>query len=486
MNAAGRFILVLPNIEKAKTAINKAREEIEVFCRDRYLGQLTINISQGFAASGRFLRQETALESFFPRVANDIEKAKQTRFQSILRSNNSFFIQNNYDDFKNSQDLCPVCGKRPSIITANEEEDENVCKICKQLIITGKSLTKAKYVTDIQKEDKACLRLFGETNISLSEGKTDDYKWTSTLNEYHPGFSLLFGGVHVPTIEESISADGKEFSRKRILSFEELAEQAQGDNRIAMLKADVDDLGSIFSVGLSKKVSLSRFASLSRMINYFFTRYVFNLIESDIRFRNSIYTVFSGGDDLCMVGPWDKIIVFSKELNRHFCDYVGGGENITISAGISVSKSNLPSHFMFSEADALLRLSKSDDGVKNRITLFGTTVPWKKFGVLLQVAYKLEEYLKASSEEEKHSQVGKGLFHRLLEYGEKAKRLEKKENLIRPRDALWISHFYYDVMRNVRSKTDEFKILCLEHIKEIRLPVSYVLYKNRKGGNSDE
>ncbi|MBI4768706.1 MAG: type III-A CRISPR-associated protein Cas10/Csm1 [Deltaproteobacteria bacterium] len=482
MNAAGRFILVLPNIEKSRKAIRKAREEIEMFCRDRYLGQLTINISHGFAASGRFLRQETALDSFFPRIANDIERAKQKKFQAILSNQNAFFIQNNYDEFKNNQDLCPVCGKRPVTSTAKDKEDEDLCRPCRQLIDTGRNLTDANYLSDVPIADEACLRLFGETNLSLRKTKPNQYKWICTMNEYQPGFPLVYGGVHVPMIEESHRVNGKDYIRKRIKSFEELADQAQGDDRVAMLKADVDDLGSIFSIGLGKKVSLSRFATLSRMINYFFTRYVFKLVESDDRFRDSIYTVFSGGDDLCVVGPWDKIIVFANEINQNFFSFVGRLGNITLSSGITVSKPNLPTHRMFTEADELLNLSKSDAKGKNRVTLFGTTVTWEQFAVLLQVARKLEEYLKPSSGEDKQREVGKGIFQRLLQYGEKAKCLEKKEDIIRPRDALWISQFYYDVTRNVRSETDEFKILCLEHIKEIRLPVSYVLYKNRERG----
>ncbi|MGD0489548.1 MAG: type III-A CRISPR-associated protein Cas10/Csm1 [Syntrophorhabdales bacterium] len=486
MNAAGRFVLVLPNTKRAREAALEVRKEIDGFCRDRYLGQLTINISGGFAASGEFLRQETALDTFFPKIANDVERAKQTRFQSILNREDAFFIQNGYNEFTSNQDLCPVCGKRPVAANATKEEDGELCQICGQLIRAGRDLTRAKYILNVPAGTGDCLRLFGDTGLRLSQTESDRYKLASTLNDYRPGFPLVYGGVHVPAVNEEQEVNGRMYVRSRVRTFEELATQAEGADLVAMLKADVDDLGSIFSVGMGKNVSLSRFATLSRMVNYFFAVYVHKMVESDERFRDSIYTVFSGGDDLCVVGPWDRVISFANVIHDSFFGFVGQGDNITISAGIGVSEANLSSHFMFAEADELLRHSKSDLSGKSRVTLFGTTVPWPMFVALLKVGDQLRDYLEPVDHGDNRREVGKGIFHRLLQYGEKAKNLERKEGPVRPRDALWLSHFYYDVVRNVGSKSDEFKALCLEHIKQIRLPVSYVLYKNRKGGNSDE
>ncbi len=59
-------------------------------------------------------------------------------------------------------------------------------------------------------------------------------------------------------------------------SFENLAKSAEGIERIAVLRADVDNLGKIFLSGFRRKdgndqyVTLSRTATLSRQLSLFF------------------------------------------------------------------------------------------------------------------------------------------------------------------------------------------------------------------------
>jgi CRISPR-associated protein Csm1 len=482
MNAAGRFILVLPNTQTVKDVLDRSRKEIETFCRDRYVGQLTVNISRGFEVSGDFLRQKQALEIFFPRMAEDVDDGKQHKFQTILRDTDCFFIKNGYEEFKSNQDLCPSCGKRPvSTKAKGDSEDEPICEMCHELIELGKALTQAEYMKWVEDKDNATLTLFGDNHLRILR-KTDDIDSdVIALKKYEPGLPLIYATFHVPTVGETAETGDKRI-QTRVRTFEELANQAEGDDNIAMFKADVDNLGSIFSIGMGDNVSISRFATLSRTVNYFFSSYVNHLIESNSVYRQSIYAVFSGGDDLCVVGPWDKTIDFARKLAAEFVRFVGENHNVTISAGIAVSSPKQPAKTIFLFADESLSRSKTAAAEKDRITLFDTTIIWRQFEELMGTAHKLEKYIDKGSE----NGTGKGIFYRLLGYGEKARALDCRDGLIVPRDALWISHFYYDVARNIKEdKREEFKILCMESMKNIRLPVSYVLYKTRNRGGRD-
>lgn len=495
MNAAGRFILVLPNTLSTTTALDDARKEIETFCKDRYLGKLNVNISRGFPATGDFLHQKNALDLFFPRIASDVDEAKQHRFQAILNTTDDFFVNNDYERFQSNQDLCPACGKLPVLNATQEESDEEpVCETCGDLIKLGELLPKREYMAWVEDRDMATLKLFGHNHVKLLNNNEKQGFTSFALRKYEPGLPIFYGASYVPTKEELKEIKpGKKKFRPRTKTFEELAAEAEGIDNIAMFKADVDDLGSIFSIGIGTEVSISRFATLSRMVNYFFVAYINDFIRHEkdkkhvnkYKYAESIYTVFSGGDDLCVIGPWDKIISFAEDLQEKFESFVGKNK-ITVSGGIALASPKIPSNSIFLSTENALRQSKTLPAEKNSLTLFNTTVSWNKFAELMCLANKLEPYIKLAknAESDRENESGKGLFYRLLFYGDKARALDLNNKAINPRDALWISHFNYDVARNINeSKREQFKELCLDNMKEIRIPVSYVLYKNRKRGD---
>ena len=55
-----------------------------------------------------------------------------------------------------------------------------------------------------------------------------------------------------------------------LLTFEEIANLSVGNKKLAMFKADIDNLGLVFSQSLGKKMSFSRYADLSHLMHYFF------------------------------------------------------------------------------------------------------------------------------------------------------------------------------------------------------------------------
>ncbi|MBN2568617.1 MAG: type III-A CRISPR-associated protein Cas10/Csm1, partial [Deltaproteobacteria bacterium] len=186
-----------------------------------------------------------------------------------------------------------------------------------------------------------------------------------------------------------------------VKSFEHIANKALnpkkngngycGIEALGILKADVDQLGLLMSCGLkSEQFTISRLATLSRQLNFYFAVYLPHLLKTDPRFRD-IYTVFAGGDDLFLIGPWNRIIDLAGVLRKSFEGYVCKNGKIHFSAGISLHKPHTPLDKLADAAEAALERSKGVDG-KNSITLFSETATWDEFEQLQGVQETIQQW----------------------------------------------------------------------------------------------
>jgi CRISPR-associated protein Csm1 len=292
-----------------------------------------------------------------------------------------------------------------------------------------------------------------------------------------------------------------------------------GSQLLGVLRADVDNLGKLFSRGIGEVKSLSRLATLSRMIDLFFSGWVNETLRSppeDKRY-DRIYTVYSGGDDLCLVGPWDVIIDFARHLAVEFERYVAGNPNATLSAGIAVTKPKFPIATSAREAGELLKAAKNAG--RNRFNLFGVITRWseepdnwinldeglkrqldeqRKHAVLLLEdlwpwAELLDDELRRwreAKEEGKRYPLSTGFSHRLLGYAEMARRWEQEEQ-ISAEDMLYLARLAYDLGRNVvksdavpeetkRKLSRLTQLANRQLMASMRLPITYALYCNRE------
>ena len=117
-------------------------------------------------------------------------------------------------------------------------------------------------------------------------------------------------------------------------TFEEIAKNAEGIERLGILRADVDNLGQTFvggfcnEVNQNRYVTLSRTATLSRQLSLFFKLYInkilkepeYSLTGKQLNKRNATI-VYSGGDDLFIVGAWNEIIELAIDIRKKFAQY---------------------------------------------------------------------------------------------------------------------------------------------------------------------
>jgi len=219
----------------------------------------------------------------------------------------------------------------------------------------------------------------------------------------------------------------------------------RGVAALGVLKADVDYLGLLMGCGLKKeRFTVSRLATLSRQLNYFFTVYLPHLLGTESKFQD-VYTVFAGGDDLFLIGPWNRIIDLAVLLRQRFSDYVCKNPDVQISAGISLHKPHAPIDVMAREAGEALDLSKEQG--RDRLTLFGETVRWEMVGDLLGIRKELEEWLDKGW-------VSEVLFYRLNDFIRMA---AKEQQVVKDREVKmedmactkWRALLVYTTERNV-------------------------------------
>lgn len=205
----------------------------------------------------------------------------------------------------------------------------------------------------------------------------------------------------------------------------------RGLTALAVLKGDVDDLGSLFRRGI-QPATFARMAALSRQMNAFFAVHLPWLCRHLPEFADT-YTVFAGGDDFFLIGPWHKTQRLARRLAADFQRYVAHNPEIHFSAGITLAKPGHPIRALAESADEALDQAKQAG--KNRVTAHGIAVPWTEF----QALAGFEDWLGA-----RHAagEFGTGFIYRLLALAEKAAS-------DRPEDAIWQSWLAYRVRRFV-------------------------------------
>jgi CRISPR-associated protein Csm1 len=124
---------------------------------------------------------------------------------------------------------------------------------------------------------------------------------------------------------------GNEFNEQ---TFDEMAENPNF-SRLGVLRMDVDNLGTIFQKGISpERATLSRFAALSRSFDYFFSGYLNTIWKGTDRERSFI--IYSGGDDVFIVGSWDTTIALAKKIREDFREFTCRNRAFSISGGIAI------------------------------------------------------------------------------------------------------------------------------------------------------
>ena len=198
-----------------------------------------------------------------------------------------------------------------------------------------------------------------------------------------------------------------------IITYSQLAFKAYketGTHKLGILKMDVDNLGKLFSEGFRQEIRTpSRMMSLSRSLQWFFEGYMNTLLE-DEEFRDYLYPIFSGGDDLFIVGAWHKVFDIALRIQKDFRQFVCENPSVTLSASLLVVDEHYPVSRFAVLAEERLHEAKYGSLDKNSVNVFGQTLSWDE----LEKAERIKKCLEKLVDEEGKHKVPRSIIYKVL------------------------------------------------------------------------
>jgi CRISPR-associated protein, csm1 family len=426
----GQCYMMLPNTEKVKSKIENLQKDLKTWFIDKFDISLYIS-GESKECSANKLQD----------ILIDIEVKKFNRYSADdIKELNKHNVKE-----EGGKRECSMCRKIDEL--KDDNDDEHLCTTCYALKHIANSILSNKYFMVLTKEQYKNL---GVENSSIGEAIRLPFDSLLISLEYDEYFKFKNNDIKARFYAKNdFSSDGiasrifiGDYRAKRDNKYlknptlEELAEKSEGIEKICVLRADVDNLGSAFISGFKSsklKSNLARRATLSRQLSLFFKYYINDILsngKNDILSKNkdrNIVVVYSGGDDMFLIGAWNDVIQSGLDLKKAFDKFTQN--TLSISAGIGLYDSKYPINIMAKETGILEEYSKKyekDGKNKNAVTLFDESncYSWKEFeeSVLKEKFKFIQDFFENTDER------GNSFLFNILEF---LKNIKEKINIAR-------------------------------------------------------
>ncbi len=419
ISSGGKFYLLLPYI-KGSSIMEDMKLVFDSWCVNNLNGEVAVNIASVDFSCKELLH----FDVLFKKVNIKLQEQKSSPFKSYLVEEREWKESNFiFDDvgFEDEESLCASCRKFSGI--KRQDQDVVLCEHCNNDVKLGRQLTKAVRI-QLFHDTAGKFNVFDYSfSVLLEKEKVSkDAYMIYQINDWSfkgkpTALRPKYFANHVPVFDEALCryCDKHDCKEKEYATagnpkfFTCLAHASRGQKALGVLKADVDNLGLIFIDGFRfEEKAISRVTTLSRQLDFFFTGRLDSLLRQEFQ---DVYTVYAGGDDILVLGPWSQVLKLGVRLREEFTEYCCGNPDFTLSAGMTVCKPRLPIYAAIDSADGLLEKAKhqsalGEDNPKDQLAVLGDSFKWGKAKSLLNEAEKL-----AGWQEEKKISMG---FVRLL------------------------------------------------------------------------
>lgn len=516
----GNFYMLLPNTSKTKEVLSLAQQRVNDWFLKTWGTALYLAIGYAECAADDFrFGEDNKLGALYQRVRIELTKDKNSRY-NLDSLKDLFSPGSEVNKTLDGSRECAICHTSSIKLEKYEYDSETmVCPGCAALrrlgekLLTGDVLavfnagtdSKAMPIPGLKDEKELCV--FNEPEAEkYCENAIRIYIKNKMLTGRLMATRLWMGDY------VTRNANGQ------TMEFEELAAMAGGSKnesgikRLGIMRADVDDLGASFMAGFpATKATIGRNTALSRQLSLFFKCYInrlcagetdsldidkFSLFDIAKEKERKLHIIYSGGDDVFIVGAWDELIELAVDLRKAFSRYTN--DKLSFSAGIVFLPDKCPVAEMARQSGKLESYAKKAKD-KNSIALFGSSTEqkentelemkrfgWDRFidGVCGEKLAFLKNHLSyPGNENPVRLSAGKGVLYRLLELMRSA---EKRINLAR---------FAYTLARlNPGEKSDAYKSyreICKSFYRwyrdngdrqELEAAVELVIYRIRTKG----
>jgi CRISPR-associated protein Csm1 len=453
LSAGGNFYILAPNLKDSPKVVGSLQEEFDGWTLKELNAELSVSLAiedisgkdlADFSKVLDGLKEELSYRKYQPHGAALTDQGKW-----LVRE----FVRP--EVVEGDEKACQGCHKFP--IKEPPQVGDTLCERCSQDTRIGQLLPKTKYLAFFKDNFHGFEVLNHSVDLwdDVILSKATEHKPYLILALNNPEIKLPVLGFkylvnHIPTTSD-VPSD--EVEKDQPVTFTDIAKASEGDELIGYLKADVDNLGLILRDGFKDtRLSISRFATFSRSLETFFSGYLQVKMVADFKEN---YTVFSGGDDFFVLGPWNKSIEFANRIRKDFSLFCANNPDLTFSVGIYLTKPYEPLSYCAEIVEEKLKLSKRKEG-KDKITLFNQTVSWGDLEErILKQAKQVIEWL-----EKEPPVVSRGFINNLRRYGEMA----KSSNIHDPSLGVnteflrFVPLLVYDIKRNLTKKGQEIAL----------------------------
>lgn len=497
VNAAGKFLIVTPATADARVKLEQVEREINAWFLKHSFGETGIGLALLPACCNDFLKQHKAggkrnFTGLMKDLFEQLEQAKLQRMNLCGEVAPAAVFAGALERYENG--ACELNGKLPADEDGRSDLSADQVKIGEtltkqtRLLVTRETLNhhtlkldifgyRAQFTADEEETGKfgkeaESGNLLRAWDFSMAErGKGDAMLWNGyarrTINGYAPRFdaqALEWESRKYGKFESEIDFDPRWNTLKTLnhiacedrKSMDGELNQWQGQAALMTLKGDIDNLGTLFQQGYAEP-TFAKMAALSRQINAFFAVWLPWYCAEN--YPNT-YTVFAGGDDFFLIGPWHSTLELAHAMREEFTRYVAGNADISFSAGLVMSKPGKPIRHLADSAEVALEHAKDHEKegrLKNAVCAYGHTVSWDDFTKLLAASENLDRLLADHN-------LSMGYRYGLLHLADLA--ASKK-----PEDAIWRSQLAYRTRRyvvdKIRKDKDDAQRVQTELITEI-------------------
>lgn len=512
INAAGKFLIVAHNTPETVAALSRTQEQLDSWFLEHTYGEAGIGLAWEPAACNDFLSNTTDNPPFgklVKRLFEKLEAAKSRRFNLCAEDAPGAVFSNFLDQFDSERGACMVDGRSP----AREQIDRDtwVSTMAMDQISLGGWLTnQSRMLITRENPDHKTLKLpiFGYyVSFTGDQDRSGSFErlinrdalcrlWDFSLPGEDPSEPLWngyarrslnawiprFGDANQYELEkyQGIQQEDVEYHPDEPKTLNHIAREAMqlnGDHNwvgvpaLMTLKGDVDSLGRIFQQGL-KPLTFAKWAALSRQVNAFFSIYLPWLCRRDFP---DTYTVFAGGDDFFLIGPWRQTLALAQRLRKEFARYVAHNPELHFSAGLSMTKPGLPVRYLGNIAEEALEAAKEHNPEKmarpskDAVSCFERTMSWERFERLMERQDRLAEL-------RSRFDLSTRYLYGMIYLAEMAERVNEK-----PENAIWISRFAYRTQRML----ERTKGLTSQQIRDYHAEAADVIAKGIEAYGED-
>lgn len=393
----GHFYVLAANTEKTRQTIEALKVKLNQWLLAKFGTQLYM--AMGYAqCSANDLRSSGTQRNVFAAVSKELNKDKLCRYDADsleqLFDSNSIYNKN-----MDKTRECSICHLSSTELQKVDNISEGyVCSTCAGLYELGGVLFQKEVFVILDTAVENSLEVFGSDKqlyLAVVNNKELEKYADHIVRIYSKNEAVT--GKFISTrlwLADYYSAGEK----GEVLEFEKLAaaccDGQHGIKRLGVLRADVDNLGAAFIGGFvhqqagepEKYATLSRYADLSRDLGLFFKLTVDKLCKGELTGfdindkqqpfslfglskdkQRKVHVVYSGGDDMFIVGAWDELLELAVDIRRAFAKFTNS--KLTFSAGLAMFTPSYPISKMAEITGMLESAAKDND--KNSIALFG-------------------------------------------------------------------------------------------------------------------